>query len=586
MFSLRTACWATMALLSSVPLAAAQDRFLPRAAIDAYLSGLSHFGGSGAALVARGGRVLYSRGFGWADRARRIPMSSQTGVDIASMSTDLTEIAILQLRERGLLALSDSLAMYFDSVPADKRGITITQLLMHRSGLPQYFIDGNDFTHVTRAQALDSIFSRPLEFAPGSDDGYSDAGYVLLALLLERRTGTSLEAFLAREQYGPAGIIHTASYGTDALRRRAASTAHGYLGFKDAGSPTGYVRDSAYWVVKGAGGIVSTVEDVAKWEAALRGGKFIGQAGITRLLGHGVSDTSGLAGPPTALPSGKRGWIRTGSQDFGFSAGAIRYADDSTVVVVAINRQPEGMDIAYPRTRLLMALDGFLMGMPPAMPPAGLTRAVAGRAIVGTYQFADGSRVQVTRDAENFIVTPDGPLAVELLSYPIDTVGRAQRLALASRATGILTALCRGDSELLRAALARPSDRIEAYLKKTACADSVTAIRAIGTVPHWWGQTPVDAPATLLEIASRSGTTRMRFEWDGPHIGAVGGGGITAPIVRFASTAIPGEYQGFHLGIGASVWLGWKGTSAARDHLRMGSRADPRWVAHRVKPGH
>lgn len=566
-----------VALLSRA--AAAGGVALSGAAMDDYLTRLSRFGASGAVLVIRDGQVAYQKGFGWADRARRRPMTPETGVDIASMSKDLTAVAVLQQEERGRLKLSDSLATYFEEAPADKRGITIEQLLTHRSGLPAYFVEGNDFTPLTRAQACDSIFRATLEFQPGTDEGYSDAGYVLLAILLERITGVSLEVLLERDQFRPAGLRHTFSYGTPALRM-APRIAHGYTESRDAGSPTGYVQGPDYWVVKGAGGIVSTVADLARWEVALRSGRLLGPRALARLLGAGPGDSTALAGLPEELPGGRRGWIRTGSQDFGFSAGAIRYVESGTLAVVALNRQPEGMDIAFPRTRLLMDLDGFVAGAVPPLPPAGSDRA--GSIPPGDYAFPDGSRLRVTRDDEGNLIVPDGPLAVELLSYPTDTGEREARLALAPRAADLLARLCADEPEPLRQALARPSERIEAYLRKVACGDSSARIRAVGSVPHWWGRSTSRAPATLMEVGGPAGITRLRFEWVGDRIGAVGGGGITAPVVRFIAGRGPAGFVGYHLGIGAETRLNWNPAPADRDRIVVMATDGQAFVATRV----
>lgn len=553
---------------------------LQNSAMDTYLLRLANFGGSGAVMVMRSGRVLYARGFGWADRARRIPMTVETGVDIASMSKDLTAIAILQLEERGLLKRSDSLGKHFDKTPADKREITIEQLITHRSGLPAFFVAGNDFKRLTREQALDSIMATRLEFVPGTGEEYSDAGYVLLAILLEQRTGKSVEAFLEHEQFVPAGLTGTYSYGAEALRG-SENIAHGYLGARDAGSAATYVANSDYWVVKGAGGIVSTVLDIARWESALRGRKFIGANSLAVLLGKGDGYSSALAGAPDKFPSGRSGWVRTGAQDFGFAAGAIRYADDSTVVVIALNRQPDDMDISYARNRLLVVMDGFVSGAPPTVPPAGISVPATVSAIAGTYVLPDGSRIMVTRDEQNILVAPDGPLAVELFAYPSDTVGRARRLALSKRVTDILGQLCNGISSPLREAMVRQSERIETFLKSAACGDSTRRVRAIGTIPRWWSQTPTDAPATLVEIASSADTTRIRFEWNGDRIAAVGGGAIVAPVVRFVATRVPTEFAGYHVGIAAPVRLGWGQGAFERDRIVLGS-GKTSVIAHRL----
>jgi len=562
------------------PALPAQEVALPTAAMDTFFARLGRFGASGAVLVAKDGRVVYRTGFGWADRDRQIPMSTTMGVDIASMSKDVTAVAILQLVERGLLRTTDSLAAHFDSVPPDKRAITVEQLLTHRSGLPQYFVDTSDFARLTRAQALKAILAAKLEFVPGTGEEYSDAGYVLLAILLERRTGLTLESWLQREQFGPAKMTRTFSYGSPALRA-ALDVAHGYLGEKDAGSPSSYVADADYWVVKGAGGIVSTVEDIAVWEAALHSGKLVSAQTLRALLGPGGSDTTaGLAGAPESLPSGKRGWIRTGAQDFGFAAGAIRYADDRTVVVVALNRQPEAMDISYPRIRLLMQLDGFVAGVSPVMPPNGHMVPRTLSTIAGTYMFRDSSTVRIALGVDGMVAEPDGPLAVELFTYSADTAGRAHRLALAGKSTVLLARFCRGDVAALRETLTRPSERIDAYLKKTVCADSTATIRAIGSVPRWWTRMPSQSPATLIEIKTAARTARMRFEWEGDRISAVGGGGIVAPVIRVLATSVPNEFVGYHLGVAAPINLSW--AASDRDRIVLGGAGAERFVARRI----
>jgi CubicO group peptidase (beta-lactamase class C family) len=219
--ALVAACSAALCghVLPAQQVAPAREIALPTAAMDTFFVRLGRFGASGAVLVAKGGRVVYRTGFGWADRDRKIPMSTTTGIDIASMSKDVTAVAILQLVERGLLKTTDSLAAHFDSVPPDKRTITIEQLLTHRSGLPQYFVDTSDFARLTRAQALKAILGAKLEFVPGTGEEYSDAGYVLLAILLERRTGLTLETWLQREQFGPARMTRVVCSGCRLLGR-------------------------------------------------------------------------------------------------------------------------------------------------------------------------------------------------------------------------------------------------------------------------------------------------------------------------------------------------------------------------------
>jgi len=104
------------------------------AQLDSALTAASGEGFSGVALVAKNGEIILSKGYGLANRAERIPMTPATIVQIGSNTKDFTAVAILQLMERGRLQLTDSIGKYFPNVPADKRGITINNLLRHGAG--------------------------------------------------------------------------------------------------------------------------------------------------------------------------------------------------------------------------------------------------------------------------------------------------------------------------------------------------------------------------------------------------------------------------------------------------------------------
>ena len=189
-------------------------------------------GFSGAVLVARHGRPIFSSGVGLADRARRIGVTPRTVFDIGSITKNLTLAAALALVEDGRLDLSDRLGELLPGVPADKQAITLRQLLEHRAGLPEYVVDapGGDFVELSRDEALSRILGRPLRFEPGSDYGYSDAGYTIAAALIEDAAGRPFEDFLRerileRGRDGLGRLLRrplAAVAGGDRLRRQAA----------------------------------------------------------------------------------------------------------------------------------------------------------------------------------------------------------------------------------------------------------------------------------------------------------------------------------------------------------------------------
>ncbi len=537
-----------MMLAALLPFTTSGAQPVPADAMNQYFDRLADFGGYGAIVVMRDGKVVYRHGFGLSDRARRTPLTPASGIDIASIGKHFTALAILQLEERGALNRADTIGAYIDNVPPDKRAITIQQLLTHRSGLPAFFIEGNDFTRLTRDEALPAILRAELEFKPGTDEGYSDAGFTLLAIIAEKLSGQTIEELIRREQFDRAGMSRTHSYGTAALTGMT-GLARGYLGDDDRGTPANYVRSADYWVLKGAGGVISTADDLAKWETALAGGKLLNSRSRAAYFGS-PADSIAIAGEPVALPSGKRATVITGAQDFGFAAAIVRYADDGTTVIITSNRQPQSMDISFSRNALVADVDAFLFGKGHVAPPSASSRTLP--SITSTYRLGDSSTIRVERDGEFLVFSPNGALATELLAYG-DSTGRGNRLALSVRSVEIVEKICRGDASALNAALVRPSERYESYIRTTACADSTARVRSAGSMPKWWTNPPGVQPATILEIVGTAGTKRMRFEWTNDKITALGGGGMEPPATPFSSSDRDGELVGYHVGIRAFV---------------------------------
>ena len=211
-----------IALLLVAPAAALAREPSLRERIGAIVEAERRHGFSGAVLVARGGRPLVARGVGLADRRRRTRVTPRTVFDLGSVTKPLTLAAALALVEDGRLALSDRLGDLLPGVPADKRAITLRQLLAHRAGLPEYVVaaPGGDFAELSREAALRRIFRRPLRFAPGTGYGYSDAGYTVAAAVIEDAAGRPFEAFL-RERILERGGMRSAGFYGDGWRRVA-----------------------------------------------------------------------------------------------------------------------------------------------------------------------------------------------------------------------------------------------------------------------------------------------------------------------------------------------------------------------------
>ncbi|MEO8478986.1 MAG: serine hydrolase domain-containing protein [Gemmatimonadota bacterium] len=517
-----------------------------------HLTALAPFGASGAVVLRRGDSVIFRGGFGEANVASHIPMTVDAGVDIASMSKQVTATAVVRLIAAGTIHGSDSIGTWFPDVPADKAPITIAQLLLHRSGLPQFVIEGNDFTVISRDSMQHAILGAALEFPPGTDENYSDAGYTLLAMILERQLGAPWEEIAEQRLFAPMSLIHTSIYATARTRARD-DFAHGYLAADDHGTPRDYVATTNWWGLKGAGGVLSSADDLANWEVRL--GATLGGPALDSLLrvrrgSDGVGES--YYGTVTTLPSGERAHVRTGAQDFGFSGGVIRYATGGIVAVVVLNRQPEGMDISMIRDALLRDIDAAIFDSLPTPAPSVTDVPDAAR-LAGVYQFPDSSLLMVSAVEGKLLMVPRGALATAAIASSADD---SRYEAADRRAQAIVAAVCAGDSVTVGRYLSqsRSLPGYMRYIQQNGCAGDRSAIQVLGTLPRWYASSNRDWLVTLMERPGAE-PARFRFEWtDSATVGALGGSGIAEPEVRFGAGP-DGRLIGYHLGIRAPIML-------------------------------
>lgn len=167
--------------------------------IDQYLTRTVPFGFSGTVLVADHGRVILKKGYGLADRKRGIRNRADTIYDMGSITKAMTATAIMLLEQEHQLSVDDPLTKYFDDVPADKQSITLAQLLTHTAGIVD--LTGGDYDQVSREQLIHDALHSPLVSKPGAEWHYSNAGYSLLAAVIEKVSGRPYETFM-RERGG------------------------------------------------------------------------------------------------------------------------------------------------------------------------------------------------------------------------------------------------------------------------------------------------------------------------------------------------------------------------------------------------
>jgi CubicO group peptidase (beta-lactamase class C family) len=308
--------------------------------MDSVMSTYARPDGPGASvIVIRDGRVAAVKGYGLAELERRVPVTEETNFRLASLSKQFTATAIMLLVIDGKLRYDDSLATLLPEVPAYARGVTVRQLLNHTSGLPDY----EDFVPDSQtAQVHDHDIPRLIagvstpKFAAGTRYDYSNTGYVLLALVVERVSGTRFAGFLHERIFAPLGMT-----GTVALEEGRSSVPHrayGYTIDSTGVRPTDQSNTSA---TLGDGGIYSSVADLTKWDHALERHSLVS------------AEAQRVAWTPPALSSGQRteygfGWfidedrgarrLKHHGESRGFTNAILRYPERRLTVIVLTNR--------------------------------------------------------------------------------------------------------------------------------------------------------------------------------------------------------------------------------------------------------
>lgn len=304
---------ALAALLFSAPAASVA----PLREVDALLRSDVSAGFSGAVLVVRDGTVLIDKGFGV---EQGVPVRPTSRFWIASVGKQFVSAAILKCQERGWLTLDDSLGRFVPSAPADKREITIRQMLAHVSGLDQTYASESA---TTREDAVGQMLARPLIDRPGNKFHYSNDNYQLAAAIIEVASGESYREFVAQQLWRPLGMGDTGFNFTDGAKMVLPAA---------SAIPERLLK--AAW---GEAGVYSTTHDLGVWYRALRAGRILSPESVTMLFA-----------PETPIQEGEAalGWFRgktgkgtvtiftRGNEDFGPNSLIYAYPDKKTLIVV------------------------------------------------------------------------------------------------------------------------------------------------------------------------------------------------------------------------------------------------------------
>ncbi len=430
-------CLALVALSLLVSTAKAADGDLS-SKLEQYLSRLAKLGFSGTVLVAKDGKVLLEKGYGMADRERKIPMAADSVISIGSITKQFTAAAILKLEMAGKLRVDEPIGRFFPGAPPEKAAITIHQLLTHSAGLESDY-GPTDYEAVSRDEIIRRVMAAPLRTPPGKQYFYSNAGYSLLAAIVEILSGQSYETYLRDNLFVPAGMKATGYK----VAWRDGQVAHGYVDGKDWGTilDKPWDKDGPYWNLRGNGGIHSTAGDMYRWHLALEGDKILSKAAKEKYFKPYVPEG------PEGQSYYAYGWAifetprktRLVAHNGGngvFAADFRRYVDENVVIYAASNAEPSAI-------ALTEVLPAIVFGGDYAMPPdvIGLEASALDR-LAGSYALGSGSHIDLTRDGANLRAVATGADAFALLHSPLPEEVSAK---LNARVGAMVEASAKGD---------------------------------------------------------------------------------------------------------------------------------------------
>jgi CubicO group peptidase (beta-lactamase class C family) len=402
-----------------------QAALTPERQVDALFARWDRPDTPGAVVeVIRDCKVVLRKAYGMADLERSVPMGPDSVFFIGSMTKQFTAFAIHLLAQDGKLALDDDIRRYLPDVPDFGATITIRHLLLHTSGLRDYFnlmlMAGRRLDDViTEDEALNLIRrQRSLNFAPGQEWMYSNTGYLLLARVVQRVAGRPLPEFARERIFEPLGMRHTRfqqDYG-----RLVPGRALSYLR-----AASGYEYVAVGESTTGAGGIVSTAADLALWDRNFYDARVGGKELIERMQEAGVLAGGKSTGYASALQIGSyRGarMVQHGGTIGGYRTEMARFPDQRFSVVVLANASDlDATGLGHAVADIYLARE--LAPKPAAQPapqrryeaiavdPAGLD------ALVGYYALSPQAGIEFSKEGGQLMAQATGQPKIPVYAY-------------------------------------------------------------------------------------------------------------------------------------------------------------------------
>ena len=371
---------------------------------DTYLSRMVPFGFNGTVLIAEKDKIVLNKGYGMAEREQGIPNGPDIIYSLGSIVKPFTATLIMKLVQDRQIELTDPLAKFFPDVPSDKKSIEIHHLLSHSSGFPEAI--GSDKEYITKENYIHEVWETPLAFIPGAYYLYSNVGFTMLAMVVEKVTGKNYEEYLFETILKPAGMKNT---GYTLPDWDITKLAHNFF----AGHDNGTFMDREFyptWNLIGNGGMLSTTEDMYRFYRLIKSNKLL------------TAETKNKMFTPVFMEDAY-GWVNidngeiiqhNGGGSDGNGAVFRWFPKDDLFLMIFTNStfqdKPGFLSVEQP-------LQDIIFGKEILLPPEviEISEAVSLEKFEGSYQLSGGAEFTLQNELRTFKFHPENQQAVSLL---------------------------------------------------------------------------------------------------------------------------------------------------------------------------
>jgi CubicO group peptidase (beta-lactamase class C family) len=431
---------------------------------------------------------------------------------------NFTAAAILRLETDRKLSVQDPLSKFLPHTPEDKRAVTIHQLLTHTSGVTE---QEHGYAEIDKENAVHGILGMPPQFKPGSKWAYSNAGYVLLAAVIEAASGASFQDYMVQNVFRPAGLSSTGFWGARLPQLPPDLIAKGYDELGLVTDPARLSGDT--WNDIGSGQMVSTIDDLYRWQQNLEQHRVLSETQLAKMLTPVMKEPASDSYYTSSYGYGM--WAQTladgtlryhhGGDFLGFSSQLTWLPARKTVITAVCNVRND----LYPvHRRADRAIPDILAGARVPEPPSYVRLPVAElERFLGTYALPTGSELTVYRSPDGLAIGADGQDATQLLDGTDDQ--QAQLAADGHAAEMLFASLSRGDdSGLAAVGLGDPDARRDIHRELESVSSGLGSFKGARTMGTYVGGLLGRFHDSVVELRFERGVARYKVQWDGKQV--------------------------------------------------------------------